>query len=215
MKTEVKVLYEDEHMLAVDKPAGVASVPAPNIKEYRTMQGIVREWAVATGKDYKPYLLNRLDRQTSGVILFGKFPRDRAKLEAIFQDPRTEKTYLAIVKGVPRFQESTIRIPLEARTTDKKVPAITHYKILKKMGLVSLLEIKIDTGRKHQIRKHMAMIHNPLLLDPEYGDREFDHRYQRSVKGKGKMFLHAWQFKFWHPFLDREVIILAKADEVG
>lgn len=215
MKHEVKVLYEDDYMLAIDKPADMASVPAPNIQEYRTVQGMVREWAMTSGKDYKPYLLNRLDRQTSGVILFGKFPRDRAKLEAIFQDPRTEKTYLAIVKGIPRFQESTITMPLEARTSNKKVPAITHYKILKKMGLVSLLEVKIETGRKHQIRKHMAMIKNPLLLDREYGDRHFDNIYQRSVKGKGKMFLHAWQFKFWHPFLDKELIILAKTDQVS
>lgn len=207
----VRVVYEDEYLLAVDKPAGLVSVPAPHIPEWKTLQGQVRAWAEATGKDFKPYLLNRLDRDTSGILLFGKHPRDREKLEGIFQDSRTQKTYLALVKWVPKQAEGTIRIPLEARTVHKKVPAITHYKILKKLGNSSILEVRIETGRKHQIRQHLAMIGHPLVLDRDYGDRTFNNLYQRQKKGKGRYFLHSWKTRFHHPFLNRELEIEAPA----
>lgn len=199
-------------MFAVDKPVDVVSVPAPNIPEFRTLQGMVRLWAVANSKDFKPYLLNRLDRDTSGIILFGKHPRDREQLEDIFKDSRTQKTYLALVKWVPKQPEGTIRIPLEARTSDKKVPAVTHYKILKKIANSSILEVRIETGRKHQIRKHLSYIGHPLVLDREYGDKTFNNLYQRQKKGKGKYFLRSWKFHFFHPFLKKELDILAETD---
>lgn len=208
-KTPIQVLYEDAWILGVNKEAGVVSVPAPHIPEWKTLQGQLREWALTERKDFKPYLLNRLDRDTSGVILMGKYPRDRKKLEAIFQDKRTIKIYLALVKWVPKNAEGSIRIPLSARSHEKKVPAITHYKILKKLDNVSLLELRIETGRKHQIRQHLAMIGHPLVLDREYGDRSFNQAYQRKKKGKAHFFLHSWKTRFWHPFLDREIEISA------
>lgn len=205
----IKLIYEDEHMLAFDKPVGVVSVPAPHIEEFKTMQGWIREWAQKNNKNFKPYLLNRLDRDTSGIILFGKNPRDREKLENIFRDEQTQKTYFALVKGCPKPDEGTIKIPLEARTKDIKVPAQTHYKVIKKMGLASILEVKIDTGRKHQIRKHLSMIGHPLILDREYGNRQADNYYQKTVKGKGKFYLRAAKFEFMHPFLREFVKIEA------
>ncbi len=210
-KIPIDVIYEDEHLLALNKPAGLVSVPAPHIPEYKTLQGQVREWAERERKDYKPYLLNRLDQDTSGVLLLGKHPRDREKLEAIFQDPRTEKTYLAYVKWVPKQREGTITFSLEARSVAKKVPAVTHYKVVKMIGNSSLLEVRIETGRKHQIRKHLAMIGHPLILDKEYGDRTFNNNWQRLKKGKGKFYLHSWKTRFFHPFLQKEVSVEAPA----
>lgn len=210
---EPRLLYEDEHLLAFEKPAGLASVPADRIPETKTLQGFVRVWALNEKKGFKPYPLHRLDMPTSGILLFGKFPRDREALEGILKDPRTEKTYLALVKWIPRQNEGTIRIPLQARTTEKKVPAITHYTVLKKLANISLLEVRIETGRKHQIRQHLAMIGHPLVLDRDYGDRIFNNNYQRKLKGKGQFFLHAWKLKFFHPFLKEMVELSASTPE--
>jgi len=211
-KPQIEVLYEDDHLLAVNKPAGVVSVPAPHIQDFKTLQGQIRTWALTEGKPYKPYLLNRLDRDTSGVLLLGKYPRDREALEGIFQDSRTQKTYLAMVKWVPKQAEGSIKIPLEARTGNIKVPAVTHYKILKKIAHASILEVRIETGRRHQIRKHLAAIGHPLVLDREYGDRTFNNQYQRRNKGKGRFFLHSWKTRFFHPFLKKELEIEAPVD---
>ncbi len=197
---EPTLLYEDEHLLAFEKPAEMPSVPADRIPESKTLQGFVRLWALNQKKDFKPYPLHRLDKPTSGILLFGKYPRDRESLESIFKDPRTKKEYLALVKWIPKQNEGTIRIPLQARTIDKKVPALTHYTVLKKMANVSLLSVRIETGRKHQIRQHLAMIGNPLVLDLDYGDRIFNNNYQRKLKGKGKFYLHSWKLTFFHPF---------------
>ena len=213
-KFPISILYEDEHLLAINKPAGVVSVPAPHIQEYRTVQGQLREWALREHKEYKPYLLNRLDQDTSGVLLLGKNPRDREALENIFQDSRTEKTYLAHVKWVPKPREGTITFPLEARTVKKKVPAVTHYKTMKIIANSALLEVRIETGRKHQIRKHLAMIGHPLVLDLEYGDRTFNNSYQRQKKGKGKFYLHSWKTRFFHPFLKKDIEITAEPPEL-
>lgn len=213
-QTPLTVLYQDEHILAVHKAAGIVSVPAPNIPEWKTLQGQVRGWALENNLGFKPYLLHRLDRDTSGVMLFGKFSRDRAALEAIFKDSRTQKTYLALVRWIPKQPEGTIRIPLSARTAEKKVPALTHYKIMQKLEGCSILEVMIETGRRHQIRQHLAMIGNPLVLDPEYGDRSFDRLYQKKNKGRGRFFLHAWKFHFYHPFLEKELTITDEPDSL-
>lgn len=209
-KTPIDVLYEDDYLLAVNKPAGVVSVPAPHVPEYKTLQGHLREWAFREKKDYKPYLLNRLDQDTSGVILIGKHPRDREALESIFQHAMTSKTYLAQVKWVPKQAEGVITFPLEARTSPKKVPAVTHYKLIKKNGNSSLLEVRIETGRKHQIRKHLSMIGHPLILDREYGDKTFNNAWQKLKKGKGKFYLHSWKTKFLHPLLRTEIEVVAE-----
>lgn len=208
----LKLLYEDDHLLAFEKPAGLASVPAPNIPDYKTIQGWARAWAIVQKKDFKPYPLHRLDRDTSGVILFGKYPRDREKLEGIFKDTDTNKTYLALVKWIPKPAEGTIDFPLKARNVNKKVPAKTHYKVIQKLDNVALLEVKIETGRKHQIRQHMAMIGNPLVMDRLYGDRTFDQNYQRKKKGKGKFFLHAEKITFVHPFTGEKMEITSKME---
>lgn len=187
-------------------------MPAPHIPEHRTLQGSVREWALSEQKPYKPYLLHRLDRQTSGVMLFGKYPRDREALQNMFKEPTTLKTYLALVKWVPKEREGTLTFPLAARTANTKVPAITHYKTVKMLDNVSILEVTIETGRKHQIRQHLAMMGNPLLLDREYGDRHFDNDYQRKHKGRGEFFLHAWKFEGIHPFTGERLEIVAPTD---
>ncbi len=199
------VVFEDDHVLILSKPAGMVSVPAEFIPEDRTLQGWARSWAFHEKKGFKPYPLHRLDRDTSGLVLFGKFPRDREKLEGLFVEGGIEKTYLALVKWVPSPANGTIRFPLAARTASKKVPAVSHYKLLQTFGDCSLVEVRIETGRKHQIRQHLAMIGNPLVLDRDYGDRTFNSHFQRKRKGNGEFFLHAWKLRMVHPFTGEQV----------
>lgn len=195
----MEILYEDEYLIAINKPAGLASVPGPKIPEKNTLMGKVR--AHFHEKGFKPYILHRLDRETSGIVLFGKFPRNRAKLEEIFKEGGTEKTYFALVKGVPR-RNGIITFPLDARHTDTKVPAVTKYRVIKQCNGFAVIEAKIQTGRRHQIRKHFAMIEHPLVNDFEYGERNFNRKFQRQY-GTHFMFLHAGKIRFKHPFTEK------------
>lgn len=201
------ILYEDEHLLAINKPAGLLTVPAPESPEHKTVQARMQEWAKKE-QDYKPYLLHRLDRDTSGVLLLGKHPRDREALESIFKHPETKKVYTALVKGNPHPPKGTIDLPLQARTQNRKVPAVSHYKIIRRYNDCSLVEVTIETGRKHQIRKHMAMIGHPLVMDKLYGDRRFDQKFRRRTKKK-YMELHATRMEFIHPLTQKKVSILS------
>lgn len=210
MKFSPTILYEDAHILAVFKPVDMLSVPAATMPEWRTLQGRVREWAIQNNKDFKPYLLNRLDRETSGIVLFGKFPRDRQALEGIFKNPSTQKTYLALVKGAPKQPHAKIGIPLEARNSNQKVSASTHYTVKEKYGPMSLLEVRIETGRQHQIRKHLMMIGHPLVRDPKYGDKNFNIAFIKATKGKALMYLHSSKMEFFHPLLKKDIKIISE-----
>ncbi len=203
-----QVLYEDEHMLALFKPAGMVTVPAPNIPEYKTFQGKVREWAEKLPVPFKPYLLNRLDKETSGIVLLGKFPRDREALESIFRSPTTEKIYLTLVKGWPKKKDGTITKPLPARTRNILVPAVSHYHVVEHYEMVALVEVKIETGRKHQIRQHLAKIGHPILMDRLYGDANFNRKY-RAKFPNAQMLLHAARMSFVHPITGKKVEVNA------
>lgn len=199
------ILYEDDYLIAVNKPAGLASVPAPNIAEKNTLMGQVQ--MAYREKGFVPYILHRLDRETSGVVLFGKFPRNRAKLENIFNADDTKKIYLALVKGKPRLN-GIINFPLEARTRNKKVAAKTAYRVLQTYADSSLVEAEIKTGRHHQIRKHFHKIGHPLVNDFDYGDSGFNKKFQKNY-GTHFMFLHAVAIEFKHPFTEKIINIKA------
>lgn len=164
--------------------------------------------AVGEAKKFVPYLLHRLDMATSGVMLFGKYGSDREKLEGIFRDDRTAKTYLALVRGVPRGNKITFK--LKARESDVLIDAKTRFKVQETFktlaGVVSLVEIQIDTGRKHQIRQHFASIGCPVVLDSQYGDSALNRRFRIRYR-LGRQFLHAMKLHFFHPTLEREIEI--------
>lgn len=200
------ILYEDSHLLAINKPPRLASVPAENIPLSQTALGKIQHQFKERG--IKPYILHRLDYQTSGVLLFGKHGRDRSELETIFQHPGTRKKYLALVKGVPKGK--MIMHQLETRVSKEKISAKTSYKILKvfRRPICSLVEAEITTGRKHQIRKHFAAIGHPIVLDHNYGDPYFNRKFRLTFR-LGRLFLHAVSFIFLHPFLKKPIEIHA------
>ncbi|MBI5411860.1 RluA family pseudouridine synthase [Candidatus Peregrinibacteria bacterium] len=207
-KDLIPTLYEDDYLIAIQKPPRVVSVPNPQTSLNASVLGKVQRRY--EGKGFKPYLLHRLDKETSGVLLFGKFERDRTPLEAIFQHSETEKSYLTFLKGVPRGD--SVQIPLKARTADVSVEAKTHFSILKTMRIFgascALVEAVIETGRRHQIREHFSRIGCPVIMDAEYGDFAFNRKF-RIVLRLGRLFLHAKRIRFMHPFLKQLITIEA------
>lgn len=209
-KTKISVLYEDDFLLAMNKPPYIACVPGEFIPLEKTLLGQTQRFF--SEKKFKPYLLHRLDRETSGVILFGKHERDRGALEGIFRHPDTKKIYVALVKGVLRGH--VISAKLRARHSGVVVPAETHFKVLEIFPqcrrtcgeACAFTEVAIKTGRKHQIRQHFSGIGHPVILDREYGDYKFNRRF-RSFYGLSRQFLHAARICFLHPLTGKRVEI--------
>lgn len=207
-KNVVHVLYEDDHVIAVNKPPRVLTLPADGETRTKTVVDMVQRQYEEKG--IKPYALHRLDMDTSGVLLFGKKPEDRAAMEGIFKDNRTQKIYVALLKGLPR--EGVIKHFLPARHSDVKIEAHTEFKILEVFNALNspcaFIEAEIKTGRKHQIRQHFANIGFPVVMDNKYGDPKFNRRFRLKYR-LGRHFLHAASMKFFHPFLKRVIFVEA------
>lgn len=202
------ILYEDDFIVAMDKPPRMASVPAENILLYQTALGKIQRQFEEKG--IKPYLLHRLDYETSGVLLFGKFPRDRTALESIFNHPETRKKYVALVKG--NLHGGSITKKLLARNSKEEIAARTDFRVLKIFRaphpICTLIEAEIKTGRKHQIRRHFAEIDCQIILDSRYGDFHFNRKFRLRYR-LGRLFLHAASIEFFHPLLKKTIRIEA------
>ena len=159
-------------------------------------------------KDYKPSPAHRLDRETSGVILIAKKRKAMVRFTEIFTEGSAQKTYLTLVQGKMPRPKGTIDTPLaEHQQTSKSraergvnmQAAITHYRVLATGAGVSLLECTIETGRTHQIRRHLAAIGHPVAGDARYGDFPFNRDIAKTW-GLKRQFLHAHRLCFTHPF---------------
>jgi len=206
--TIIPVLYEDDTLLAINKPAGKVSVPDPNNSIEESVLGLVQ--AQFQAKGIKPYLLHRLDAQTSGVLLFGKYSKNRTELEAILTTPTTSKKYVALLKGIPQGNEITK--PLQSRQTKELIPAKTLFHVLRHFELFgypcSIVEAEIKSGRRHQIRQHFAQIGCPVVMDPLYGDEKFNRKFRIEFHFS-RLFLHSRSIKFVHPITKKEVMVVA------
>jgi 23S rRNA pseudouridine1911/1915/1917 synthase len=196
---EPKKIYEDEHILAMYKPRGLLTVAAkkkdPNLLYYAKEKFADGEMRIRA--------LHRLDRDSSGVVLFAKTKEcyEAAIDKKRFSDVR--KVYLALVLGVLKQKHGTITIPLPSRKNKNlKLAAKTSYRVLKVYPLpnrekASLVEVEIFHGRKHQIRKHFSMVGHPLLMDRDYMDRK-TYKYFQQLIGLRHFFLHAKKVSFPH-----------------
>ncbi|MDI9330237.1 MAG: RluA family pseudouridine synthase [Alphaproteobacteria bacterium] len=207
---EFPVLYEDDHLLAIDKPAGVAVHGGSGVSF-----GVIEQLRQARPSARMLELVHRLDRETSGVLLVAKKRSALKHLQDQFRERETGKTYLALVRGQWPSNRKVIDMPLEkfllgkgesegerrVRVVAKDDPngmrAITLVKVARLVGSNTLLEVTIKTGRTHQIRVHLASLGHPILGDDKYGD--FEHNRQLQKMGLKRMFLHAWQLQFRHP----------------
>jgi len=205
------VLFEDEHLFAVNKPAGLAAHPGTGISG-ATLVELVR--AHVPGSDalppgeFKPSPAHRLDRETSGVILVAKTRKAMAALSAMFEaKDEVKKQYLALAKGKMPKETGLIDLPLsehEQTTRSKSVrgvnlqPARTRWKVVSSMKEATLLQVLIETGRTHQIRRHLQAVGHPVAGDTRYGDFNFN-RTARTRWALRRMFLHAWKLSLPHP----------------
>ena len=215
---EFPVLMEDEHLMAIDKPAGVAVHGGSGVSF-----GVIEQLRQARPMLKSLELVHRIDRETSGILLVAKKRSALKHLQDQFRERETGKTYLTMVHGQWPSNRKVIDLPLKrfllsngtqegerrVRVTQKDDPsglrAITLVKVARLVGAYSLLEVTIKTGRTHQIRVHLASLGYPILGDEKYGDYDQNKALQRS--GLKRMFLHAWQLKFFHPNIAKPVTL--------
>jgi 23S rRNA pseudouridine1911/1915/1917 synthase len=201
------VLHEDDDLLAVDKPAGLLSVASDDESE-RTALAIARQQVGRPGQPAALWPAHRLDRETSGVLLFAKSRVACDRVQAGWGEVR--KVYLAVVEGVPVPPAGTIDLPLrEDRTLHVRAgahpdarPARSHYTTIETARGRALLEVAIDTGRKHQIRVHLSAIGHPVVGDARYGTR-----------GR-HLCLHALRLELPHPHTGAPITVEAPAPAV-
>ena len=205
------ILYEDEHILVCDKPAGLAIHPGSGITG-ETLVDQARAYFIRQGLEtpdgeFKPSPAHRLDRETSGVVVVAKTRQAMVKLTEIFTEGEAHKTYLALAKGKMPREAGTIDLALSEheQTARSKAArgvnfqeAVTRWKVLSSMKEASLLAVTIETGRTHQIRRHLEAVGHPVAGDRRYGDFAWN-RLARQRWGLRRMFLHAWRLELPHP----------------
>lgn len=204
------ILYEDPHVLLINKPVGMLSQPAddgmPSLVDYLTgyllTTGKLTENDLAT---FHPSVCNRLDRNTSGIITAGKSLAGLQELSALFHDRTIHKDYLCLVHGQVK-EEKNIKGYLQKDTKCNKVrvlsevqegalPIETRYIPLQTNGSVTLLQVRLMTGRAHQVRAHLASIGYPILGDGKYGSAQVNGSYRELFRLKHQL-LHAWRLEF-------------------
>ncbi len=203
-----RILLEDEHLLVVDKPAGMVVHPGAGVSEGTLVQELAGKLAGGPEPE-RPGVVHRLDRDTSGLLVLARSEPVHAALQQAIRDREIEREYLALVDGRPGSRSGTIDAPIgrdrSNRTvmstrTDKPRRAVTHFEVIEELAGRSLLRVKLETGRTHQIRAHMLAIGHPVCGDQAYGGRGCGR--QLDLK---RQFLHSSRLVFSHP-VTREII---------
>ena len=193
-----RVVYEDEHLLVVDKPAGVVVHPGAGHASGTLVHGLAGR--AAGGEEDRPGIVHRLDRDTSGLLVVARSDEAHERLQQLIRERQVERRYTALVRGRPRSWRGTIDAPIgrdrddpTRRSLDTDTPreAVTHFEVAELLGGHALLDVRLETGRTHQIRVHLAAIDLPVVGDPVYGVPE---------SALGRQFLHATRLAFTHPF---------------
>jgi 23S rRNA pseudouridine1911/1915/1917 synthase len=216
------IVFEDEHLIVLNKPAGLVVHPGHGNYTGTLVNALAwyyRDLPLFKGEDPRPGLVHRIDKDTSGLLVIAKSEQAKVKLALQFFEKTSERRYHALVWGVPKEPEGTIVGNIGRSLKNRQVftvfqdeefgkPAVTHYKILKEIGYVSLLECRLETGRTHQIRVHMKHINHPLFNDSTYGGDQILRgttfsKYRQFVQNCFKMLprqaLHAKTLGFTHP----------------
>ncbi len=204
-KGEIYILYEDEHIIAVNKSGGVPVHPSQNNYD-NTLSNHLKYYFDSKNEEFVPRILNRLDRNTSGVVVLSKNPYVANILSQDIKECRVKKEYLAVVKGILKEKNGEINAPIarkDGSTIERTVDAsgkyaITQYELIKEKGDLSLVKVITLTGRTHQIRVHFAYIGHPLLGDFLYGEE--DDRINRHA-------LHCNKVVITHPITKQKVEI--------
>jgi 23S rRNA pseudouridine955/2504/2580 synthase len=183
----IDVLFENADLLVLNKTAGLAVHEAKSIGKNRTLLGVLESHYRSAS--FQPRLVHRLDRDTSGVLLVAKNVKTAEELEGQFEAGMVDKEYLCLVAGRLPRRSGTIDSPLPGRDGNP-VRAITHYRVDQRFADTTLVRVKIETGRMHQIRLHFAQLGFPVVLDSRHGDFKFNKTFRR-ITGLKRQFLHA------------------------
>jgi 23S rRNA pseudouridine1911/1915/1917 synthase len=192
--------YEDEHLLVVDKPAGLVVHPAPGHARGTLVHGLLAHDVEGGDEPERPGIVHRLDRDTSGLLVVARSPEAHRRLEQIVRSRGLTREYVALVVGRPRSRRGTIEAPIgrdrhdalrQSLDTDTPRDAVTHFEVEELLPRHALLKVTLETGRTHQIRVHLASIDLPVSGDPLYG--------RPGDLGLERQFLHAARLAFEHP----------------
>ena len=193
------IAYEDEHLLVVDKPAGVVVHPGAGNRTGTLAASLLAHGAEGGDED-RPGIVHRLDRDTSGLLVVARGEEAYRKLQRLVRRRELEREYTALVRGAPRSRAGRIDVPIgrdrreptrQSLDTETPRPAVTHFTVVELLEPYALLRVRLETGRTHQIRVHLGAIELPVVGDRKYGV---------PALGLGRQFLHASRLAFTHPF---------------
>ena len=187
-----RIVYEDDWLIVVDKPSGMLVIPTPK-KETNTLTDILNRELDERGIEANAYPCHRLDRETSGLIIYSKGKATQKLLMDQFQKREIKKSYIAIVQGDVRKGSDTINSAIFNRNKKRYDPAVTKYKVLERKGALTVLEVEPVTGRTNQIRIHLQKIGHPIVGESVYAFRkDFKLKFKRVC-------LHAAKLELKHP----------------
>jgi len=194
----LKLVYEDPYLIVIDKREGLLSIGTDNQKE-RTAHSILNEYVQRSGKQHRVFIVHRLDKDTSGLMVFAKDEKTKFTLQDYWDEIVKDRRYVAVVSGEMEkdygtitswLKDNKVYVTYSSMSNNGGDKAITHYKTIKRGNGYSLVELELETGRKNQIRVHMQDLHHPVIGDVKYGD---------GNNPIGRLGLHAFKLCFYHP----------------
>ena len=197
------ILFEDDHIIVVNKPSGLLTI-ATNKEKEKTLYHIVREYLVSKDKNARVFIVHRLDKDTSGIVVLAKDEKTKNKLQENWNEYVTLREYVAVVHGKLKEKEDrVVQLLKETKTNlvyvsrDKEgKEAITNYKVIKENDNYSMVSINIETGRKNQIRVAFQTLKHPIVGDKKYGEKDNENR----------LYLHANRLKMYYPELKKDIL---------
>jgi len=206
--SQIGIIFEDDDFIAINKPVGLLSVESD--KETECAYGYALQYMQAQGKNNRPYILHRIDKETSGVLVFAKNIKLHSMLKMHWNEQVTLREYYAVVEGILEKKQDTLTTFLKENknnlvyTTNDPTgqKAVTQYEVVKENGEYSLLRVRIETGRKNQIRVQMQALGCPVVGDDKYGKKADGTQVKDPL---GRLGLHASRLEFVHP-LTKEIV---------
>ena len=198
------ILFEDDHIIVVNKPSGLLTIATEKEKE-KTLYHIVREYLISKDKNARVFIIHRLDKDTSGIVILAKDEKTKNKIQENWNEYVSIREYIAVVHGTLKNKEDKIVQNLKETKTnlvyvtkkDDGKEAITNYKVIKENDKYSMVDINIETGRKNQIRVAFQTLRHPIVGDKKYGlpnDKE------------NRLYLHANRLKMYYPELKKDIL---------
>ena len=212
---KLDVIYEDDDILVINKPSGMVVHPAPGNKEHTLVNALINYSKLSTRNgNFRPGIVHRIDKDTSGLLLVAKNDKAHLFLEEELKKHNVVRTYIALVNGVINHDTGKIDAPIGRSTSDRKKmevtsknskEAVTNFKVLERFKNSTLLELKLETGRTHQIRVHLKYINHPVCNDPVYSNN-------KNIDNYGQL-LHAKEISFIHPTTKEKMSFTVEPDK--